>query len=466
MLLTKTKEREYRFKLALRMGLPIFGLVLALISHTLITSYENLTLSFYIESILVLLFSIYFIFYLIYNGFETKITESVTNAFTREYLYKYLTKEINNNKEYTLILISCDNIVDINTRYGIKNGDRVLQHLSIWLSEYLESKNITSYPFGHIKSGDFIIGLKGAKEQYNAILELMCLKSDELKVDDIEVKISGAINDTTYSHSLDYLIENLFEIQEQNRSHKDLSSKYNELSPSELESFVIEALREKLVEIKKQYIFQNGKKVMKECFVRLKTPCGKFLHPKVYMKVLDKLGLMVDFDLMVLTSAIDECEASDDEIFALNISPTSVRNYKFLNKLKDLLSNNSFLKNRLMFILNEREYYYRIDKYRDILDKLRAQGVLIAIDKIGSSHTSFLYFRELNIDAVRFDNHYTKNLDDRDINILSGFIKMAKDRDIKTWVKMVESKEISDKLDNLDVDYIQGKILSELEKIN
>ena len=98
MLLTKTKEREYRFKLALRMGLPIFGLVLALISHTLITSYENLTLSFYIESILVLLFSIYFIFYLIYNGFETKITESVTNAFTREYLYKYLTKEINNNK--------------------------------------------------------------------------------------------------------------------------------------------------------------------------------------------------------------------------------------------------------------------------------------------------------------------------------------------------------------------------------
>ena len=117
-----------------------------------------------------------------------------------------------------------------------------------------------------------------------------------------------------------------------------------------------------------------------------------------------------------------------------------------------------------MFILNEREYYFRIDKYRDILDNLRAQGVLIAIDKIGSSHTGFLYFRELNIDAVRFDNHYTKNLDDRDINILSGFIKMAKDRDVRTWAKMVESKEIKDKLNNLGVEYTQGKYLSELEK--
>jgi len=41
MSLPQTKEREYRFKLALRMGLPIFALILALISNTLITIYEK-----------------------------------------------------------------------------------------------------------------------------------------------------------------------------------------------------------------------------------------------------------------------------------------------------------------------------------------------------------------------------------------------------------------------------------------
>ena len=54
MLLPQTKEREYRFKLALRIGLPIFGLILALISHTLTITYETLQLTFYIESAILL----------------------------------------------------------------------------------------------------------------------------------------------------------------------------------------------------------------------------------------------------------------------------------------------------------------------------------------------------------------------------------------------------------------------------
>ncbi len=94
MLLPQKKEREYRFKLALRMGLPIFALVLALISNTLITTYESLNSAFYFEAIVLLAFSIYFIFYIIYSGFNVRITEEVTKTFTREYLYEYLQKEI------------------------------------------------------------------------------------------------------------------------------------------------------------------------------------------------------------------------------------------------------------------------------------------------------------------------------------------------------------------------------------
>ena len=112
MLLPQTKEREYRFKLALRIALPIFGLILALISHTLITSYESLQLTFYIESAILLIISIYFIFYLIYHGFSVNITDRVSNTFSRDYLYEYLKKDIIKHKDYTLVLISIDNILD------------------------------------------------------------------------------------------------------------------------------------------------------------------------------------------------------------------------------------------------------------------------------------------------------------------------------------------------------------------
>jgi diguanylate cyclase with GGDEF domain len=146
MLLPETKEREYRFKLALRMGLPIFALVLILVSHRLITNYETLEPSFYVEVILLLTFSIYFIFYIIYKSFDIRITEAVSKTFTREYLYKHLKKELASNKEYTLILISIDNLSDINSRYGIKNGDKVLKQVVSWVGKYLKSKDLTNFP--------------------------------------------------------------------------------------------------------------------------------------------------------------------------------------------------------------------------------------------------------------------------------------------------------------------------------
>jgi len=251
MLLPETKEREHRFKLALRMGLPIFALILALISNTLITTYESLQPTFYFESILLLAFSIYFIFYLIYRGFDERITENVSKTFTREYLYKYLAKEIKRKKEYTLILVSIDNITDINTRYGIKKGDKVLYEVTKYIGNYFHDKKIYNFPMGHIKGGDFVLGFRGNKEEYNSILEILCLKSSEFNIDDIEVNISGAITDTTFSNNLEYMIENLFEIQEQNRNKKIILNK-NEINPSDLESYVIEAIKTKSV-ISKYY---------------------------------------------------------------------------------------------------------------------------------------------------------------------------------------------------------------------
>ena len=61
MYLPEKKEREYRFRLALRMGLPIFALIFALVTHTFITNYKNLDVGFYIESLLALIFGVYFI---------------------------------------------------------------------------------------------------------------------------------------------------------------------------------------------------------------------------------------------------------------------------------------------------------------------------------------------------------------------------------------------------------------------
>ncbi|MDD5203292.1 MAG: diguanylate cyclase, partial [Sulfurimonas sp.] len=258
MLLPQTKEREYRFKLALRMGLPIFALLITFFLTTSISESQTLSALFYIEAVLLLAFSIYFILYIIYNGFDTRVTEIVSKTFTREYLYEYLKKELKKEKEYTLVLISIDNLHDINTLYGIKNGDKVLFEVAKWIGTYIEKKDIKNFPLGHIKGGDFVLGFKANKNKYNTVLELMCLQAEDFKIDDIEIKISGAITDTSFSNELEYMIENLFEIQEMHR-HKKSSQNNDVIAPNDLEFLVIDALKRKTFIVMTQNIFEKDK---------------------------------------------------------------------------------------------------------------------------------------------------------------------------------------------------------------
>lgn len=463
MLLPETKEREYRFKLALRIGLPIFALVFALISSTLITTYESLQASFYFTSILLLAFSIYFILFLIYRGFDIKITDDISKAFTREYLYYYLNKEIKKHEEYSLMLISIDNLNDINTRYGLKNGDKVLYETVNYIGKYLENQKIVTFPVGHIKGGDFVIGLDGKKDDFNTILELFCLKSSEFKVNEIEVNISGAITDTSFSNTLEYLIENLFELQNENRNKK-ISKNKDTIKPNDLESYVIDAIENQSVEIMTQDVFQNNKVVMRECFIKLRSSNNEILHPKSYIKVVNRLGLRAEYDFLILENTIRNCIENYNKMFSIVIDPTSLRNHSFLNKTKELLRDNAHIKNRVVFMISENEYYSHTNKFNSILQSLRKEGVKICIDRLGSLHSSFLYLRELDIDMVRFDGSYTKDISTQATqSILQGFNLMAHEKGIATWLKMIENEKTKEFIQEIGIDYIQGKVLSELK---
>lgn len=94
----------------------------------------------------------------------------------------------------------------------------------------------------------------------------------------------------------------------------------------------------------------------------------------------------------------------------------------------------------------------------------RNLGIYIAIDRLGSIHTSFLYLRDLDIDIVRFDSFYTKDINNhKSKSIINGYNKMAHENGIKTWIKMVESEDVKTIAKELNIDYLQGKYLAPLE---
>jgi len=119
-----------------------------------------------------------------------------------------------------------------------------------------------------------------------------------------------------------------------------------------------------------------------------------------------------------------------------------------------------------MFIVSEAEYFSHTSKFNTIIQSLKNVGVSIVIDRLGSIHSSFLYLRELEIDLVRFDTYYShkeKLLENR--AIIDGFNLMAHEKGVKSWIKNIEDEATLSLVQELEVDCIQGKYLSELEPL-
>ena len=132
---------------------------------------------------------------------------------------------------------------------------------------------------------------------------------------------------------LNYLIKNLFELKINNKNSKLIANIEDETYHSELESYVVNAINRRDLIVMTQDVFENGTAAIKECFIKLKTDSGKILHQKLYMKILDKFGLMIDYDLMVLEKIVSRCKDSNKEVFAISISPTSIRNTLFFSNV-------------------------------------------------------------------------------------------------------------------------------------
>ena len=113
MLYTEEKEREYRFRLALRMGLPVFALAVITTTSVLMRYFSHIPHNFIIIAFGILGVMIYYLFYLIYEGYNERIMDPISHAFTREYFVKLMQKELK-KKPYTFMLVSVVHLGEIN----------------------------------------------------------------------------------------------------------------------------------------------------------------------------------------------------------------------------------------------------------------------------------------------------------------------------------------------------------------
>jgi EAL domain-containing protein (putative c-di-GMP-specific phosphodiesterase class I) len=458
---TEEIERIQRFKLALRMGIPIFLLTGVLLFSLLSQYLDTIPYKFIIIVVGVLAVSVYFQFYLIYQGFSERITDTITHTFTREYLKKLFDKRRKKSPQ-TLVLYSLDNLYDINNRLGIKNGDKLLYNFAKLMDTFFQDKGVNRPIISHYKGGDFIIMLEGDLDSNRLLFDLFCAKVGNSTIDGVEIKSSGAVIDSTTSGELEKLIDRLFELQQESQANQKFVED-DKTDLNILEQSVLEALESSRFSVMVQEIKGLEYKIFDTSF-KLVDMDGKLIHQKRFLPILARLSFLREYELIKVKFLLQRLKEFPKLYFAVNISADSLRDYRFQEEIKKLSL--ELKSSNLIFVVEEKEYFPNLKRYDTILQSYRDIGIKILIDGLGNNHTTQLYIKDLHVDMVRFDGSYGKKIkDERYKYMIEGLNLMAKNMKLYTFIRMIGDEESELIAKDIGIDAMSGNFLGKMMPI-
>jgi EAL domain-containing protein (putative c-di-GMP-specific phosphodiesterase class I) len=457
MLLSELKERERRFKLALRAGIPVVFLI-SLVLYSTIFKHEDISLSF--ENVFIvssiLFVSVYFIYFLM----DLSVKETLIDNATHGYNEKAFISQIEAHKPNTLILLIISNLSIINENYSNDDVDLLLYNTIHKLDAYLKKKGLKDSLIARRCGAEFLIALN---KEYNVeeLFEEFTLNNKTINDIELDYHFSIITNigddlPKDIAYLKDLLTTQVNSVKSSTKPHLVKDAK--ELSQTE--ECIIKSLKNKNLILSFKPLENTLTKQIDiyEISVKLKSKDLGTILPRVYLPIVNRLGLGREYALALMKNVIDTLPLIDNNIsLSFNLSPFSLRDEKFQHSFFEYLEQSGIKTDRLIIELYERKTHHDLSGYLKTLNKFRAKGIRIAIDNFGSSSASMEYMKNFHFDIVQFDRDYVSKLDDTNtFAMLNSLVKMSKDLHIITIAKWVDTDEQKTKLQELGIDYFQG----------
>lgn len=201
-----------------------------------------------------------------------------------------------------------------------------------------------------------------------------------------------------------------------------------------------------------------------EILLRMFDENEELIAPNEFIPAAERYGLISEIDRWVIKTffsnyhGICQQQGSTDAFYAINISGASISNDQFLNFLIDQFSLYQVPSHNICFEITETAAIVNFDDAQYFISTLKQIGCRFALDDFGSGLSSFAYLMNLNVDYLKIDGCFVKNISNDPISqaIVKGFNDIAHAMNLKTIAEFVEDDTILKKLRTIGVDYAQG----------
>ncbi len=365
----------------------------------------------------------------------------------------------------TLLLVDVDNFDLINSLYGIKTGDRVLEQVGTYLYKMVPSNfsvyRVSADEFGIVSTASNPFNELVLAEQIKAFFEMTYFNIDSIEFNiRVSIGISKGKSDKHFQSAK-------IAVKEAKDNGKNSIVLYDEASPyikKQRENVywineVKAALLEQRLVTYYQPIFDNTQqKIVKyEALCRLNRRNGDVIEPGRFMGAALLGGLMSNITRAVIEAAFKKFSSNTYE-FSINVTREDFKEGYLFSFLKHKCERHGIAPERVFIEIVENISFQASDGCVDQIKTLSDYGFKIAIDDFGVESSN--YSRLLNIQAnyLKIDGKFIQNVDkSRNSQIIvESIVNFAHKIGAKTIAEYVNSPSVYAKIIELGVDYSQG----------
>lgn len=200
-----------------------------------------------------------------------------------------------------------------------------------------------------------------------------------------------------------------------------------------------------------------------EALARMIDVDGKVISPFFFINAAKMSKQYLELTKKIFDQTIEASKNTDSEI-SINLTIEDISDKDHTRYMLEKIS--SLPKNKIVLELVESEGIENYDDVSNFIKEAKLAGAKIAVDDFGTGYSNFSYLLKLDVDYIKIDGSLIKTIteDRASCSVVETIISFAKLNGIKVIAEYASSKEILDKLIELNVDYAQGFYIGEPNK--
>ena len=398
------------------------------------------------------------------NLYKTVIRHPLTSLPNRHKLQT----DLEGMKKVTLVLLNIDRFSHINDVYGYEQGNYILEEIARTL-ELLQTSDNKLY---HIGIDEFVLVRQNSSQEETdktiAIVQKKFLNS-KFTHDDIDFNITFTISivedeEDNLLNKANLAVKEARCISPNRvqRYHKEMKVQRDIVNNVKWFKEIKHALKEDRVVPFFQAIYNNTThKIEKyECLVRILKD-DEIISPFAFLKVAEETGLLSTITRTMLEKSA-KVFAGNDLAFSINITTHDLQDENFSHFIEDVLLRHNIEPSRLILEILENSSLDGIENSRNNISMLHKLGCKIALDDFGAECQNFANILNLQLDAIKIDGFFIKNLkDEMSYKMVDSIVYFANNVGIDLVAEFVYDKDIYDIVNDLGIKYSQGYHISE-----